>query len=161
MVGDIDSQRMVIHIKQGKGRKDRDLPLSPKLLETISRILALERNPADIYFRARPRGDLKVEPLDPQSGLSRPGKSAATQSWHRRKTSDRTPLRHSVRYTPCGIRRGPAHSPSCCSDTPAWEQTMIYLHLSQRHIRACQNPLDALPGGDLTNATRSRKNRKR
>ena len=40
------------------------------------------------------------------------------------------------------------------------EQTMIYLHLSQRHIRACPNPLDALPG-DLTTATRSRKNRKK
>jgi integrase/recombinase XerD len=34
-VHDIDSQRMMIRIHQGKGRRDRDVPLSPKLLETL------------------------------------------------------------------------------------------------------------------------------
>src|SRR5580700_5399458 len=34
-VSDIDSQRMVVHIRQGKGSRDRDVPLSPKLLEAL------------------------------------------------------------------------------------------------------------------------------
>jgi integrase len=34
-VADIDSQRMMIRIIQGKGRRDRHVPLSPKLLETL------------------------------------------------------------------------------------------------------------------------------
>src|SRR6185503_3193285 len=33
-VEEIDSQRMIVHIRQGKGNRDRDVPLTPKLLET-------------------------------------------------------------------------------------------------------------------------------
>jgi site-specific recombinase XerD len=38
-ISDIDSRRMVIHIR-GKGRKDRDVMLSPKLLRCAARLLA-------------------------------------------------------------------------------------------------------------------------
>jgi integrase len=34
-VSDIDSQRMMIRIVQGKGNVDREVPLSPRLLETL------------------------------------------------------------------------------------------------------------------------------
>lgn len=34
-VSDIDSERMVIHVRQGKGSRDRHVPMTPKLLEVL------------------------------------------------------------------------------------------------------------------------------
>ena len=50
---DIDSQRMVIHVQGGKGRKDRDVMLSPKLLEALrDHWRRLRRKPRTGCFRA-------------------------------------------------------------------------------------------------------------
>jgi len=34
-VSDIDSAQMVVHVRNGKGARDRNIPLDPKLLETL------------------------------------------------------------------------------------------------------------------------------
>jgi integrase len=45
--GDIDSERMVIRVRQGKGRRDRYVTLSPTLLETLR----------EYYKARRPKGE--------------------------------------------------------------------------------------------------------
>ena len=50
-ISDIDSQRMVIHIHGGKGRQDRDVMLSPKLLEALREYWrGLKRKPSEWLF---------------------------------------------------------------------------------------------------------------
>ena len=50
-ISDIDSQRMVIHIQGGKGRQDRDVMLSPKLLDALREYWrGLKRKPSQWLF---------------------------------------------------------------------------------------------------------------
>lgn len=66
-VTDIDSERMVIHIRQGKGARDRDVPMPVKLLEALRE-----------YWRwKRP----KVQ-LFPSTGGHRGGRAADFGSHH-------------------------------------------------------------------------------
>jgi integrase/recombinase XerD len=53
-VEDIDSKRMVIHIRKGKGGKDRDVLLCPRLLETLREYWRWKK-PKTWLFPGQPR----------------------------------------------------------------------------------------------------------
>jgi integrase/recombinase XerD len=55
LIGDIDSKRMVIHIRQGKGKKDRQVVLHPKALELLRAYFRAYR-PVNYLFEGRKRG---------------------------------------------------------------------------------------------------------
>jgi integrase/recombinase XerD len=140
-VSDVDSQRMVIHVQGGKGRKDRDVLLSPKLLDE------LERH----SHRLRPRSSVWLFPGRHVLTSDRPITSkviyhACKQASRRAALSKKVhphTLRHcfATHLLEAGadlrtIQRLLGHS--------SLEETAKYLHLSQRHLGATASPLDSL-----------------
>jgi site-specific recombinase XerD len=60
----IDSARMLIHIRQGKGQKDRDVMLSPRLLQELRDYWRMaKRKPTTYLFLSQgsqPHGDVPM-----------------------------------------------------------------------------------------------------
>ena len=87
-VGDIDSDRMLIHVVQGKGRKDRKVMLSPGLLDLL-RAYWREARPEGWLFPGKP----KINPISPRQ-LNRAFTSAKRMAGINRPATLHT-LRHS------------------------------------------------------------------
>ena len=133
-VSDIDSQRMVIHIQRGKGLRDRDVPLTPRLLEAL-RDYWRWKKPRVYLFPSRV-GDRNVErPISGKTVWSA-CRAAAIRADIPKKLHPHT-LRHCfATHLLDTIQLLMGHE--------RLEDTTIYLHLSQRHLHAAINPLDQL-----------------
>jgi integrase/recombinase XerD len=157
-VSDIDSQRMIIRVMAGKGGKDRDLPLSPALLESLRE-----------YWRWRKPRTYLFPSRDPRRGPEQPISDKSV--W----IACSEAARHagiSKRVTPHTLRHSWAtHLLEGGTDLRTiqvvlghgdLETTAQYLHLSQRHLQAVTNPLDSLALSSTENVSRSfkRKNNK-
>ncbi len=59
-VADIDSQRMLVHVREGKGRKPRDIGLSPALLERL-RIYWRREKPKEWLFPSSQHSDRHLD----------------------------------------------------------------------------------------------------
>ena len=79
-VGDVDSERMVIHVRQGKGSRDRDVPMTTKLLEALREYWRWKR-PQDYLFPSTKghRGIEQPIPITP-SGTSAAKPPSAPES---------------------------------------------------------------------------------
>ena len=156
-VTDIDSQRMMIRITQGKGRRDRDVPLSPKLLETL-RVYWRWMKPRTFLFPGTVKGVRADVPITPN--LVWLACRQAAQAAAIAKPIHPHTLRHS-----CA-----SHLLEAGADLRTiqvllghsrLEHTLVYLHLSHKHLQALPNPLDTLQLSSLEGVQRSRRLQKK
>jgi site-specific recombinase XerD len=155
-ISDIDSERMVIHIRQGKGSRDRDVPLSPKLLETLREYWRWKK-PREYLFPGESYRGSKCQHLTSKA-VYHAVKGAARRAGIQKNVGPHT-VRHSF-ATHLLESGADLRTIQLILGHASLNHTTVYLHLSQRHLRACPNPLDELAVADLSNASRARKNRK-
>jgi integrase/recombinase XerD len=157
-VTDIDKERMVIHIHQGKGQRDRDVDLSEKLLETLRE-----------YWRwMRPKTYLFPGTVNNwRADVPITGKvvwAACRQATQRAGIQKRVYphlLRHcyATHWLESG---GDLVALQKLLGHAKLEDTVKYLHLSRRHLRCVANPLDNLTVTQTAQETkRSRLKKKR
>jgi len=136
---DIDSQRMVVHIRGGKGRKDRDVMLSPKLLTALRTLWRYYHRKSSTWLF--PSNYRKDRPIDTKTVWY------ACQQAAKRAGIPKRVHPHLLRH--CFA----THLLEAGADLRAIQvllghqdlkETTIYLHLSQRHLNATASPLDSL-----------------
>jgi integrase/recombinase XerD len=140
-ISDIDSQRMVIHVQGGKGRKDRDVMLSPKLLDELRHHWQrLRRKPSVWLFPSRyhQSGDTPITTKLVWYACRQAARRAGIQN----KVHPHT-LRHcfATHLLEAGADLRTIQMLLGHRDL---EETTVYLHLSRRHLQATASPLDSL-----------------
>jgi site-specific recombinase XerD len=156
-VSDIDSQRMVVHVRQGKGGRDRDVPLSPKLLET-SREYWRWMKPKTYLFPGTVdhwRADVPISEKMPWHAC----REAAQRAGIAKQVTTHT-LRHC--YATHLLEGGAdLRTIQLLLGHAKLEHTTVYLHLSQKHLTSVVNPLDTIGVSSPGNIKHSRKLQKR
>jgi integrase/recombinase XerD len=137
-VEDIDSERMLIRIRQGKGRRDRDVPLSPKLLETLREYWRWMK-PKTYLFPGTVNGSRADKPITAKMLW------AACQEAAQRAGITKPVAPHLLRHSfATHLVEGGADLPTLQAllGHADLKSTSIYLHLSERHLKAAGTPLD-------------------
>jgi len=156
-VADIDSRRMLIHIQQGKGGRDRYVPLSTTLLATL-RVYYRWMRPKTWLFPGTVAGWRADKPITPKV-LWEACVVAAQRAGLRTRVSPHL-LRHS--YATHLLESGAdLRTIQLLLGHAEVRHTVLYLHLSQRHLQAVANPLDALCVSAPDTARRTRLKHKR
>jgi len=140
-VSDIDSQRMVIHVRGGKGRKDRDVMLSPVLLDELRQHWRrLRRKSSEWLFPSR-HARATDRPITPKA-IYHACKRAAKRAGIKKRVHPHT-MRHcfATHLLEAGADLRSIQTLLGHNDL---EQTTIYLHISERHLNATASPLDSL-----------------
>jgi len=156
-VQDVDSKRMMIRIDQGKGNRDRDVPLSPKLLETL-RVYWRWMQPSTFLFPGTVKGVRADVPITPNVvGLA--CRQAAQAAGIPKRISPHC-LRHSC-ASPLLEAGVDLRTIQVLLGHSRLEPTLVYLHLSPQHLQAIPNPLDTLEVSSLDAVQRSRRLKKK
>jgi len=139
-VSDIDSKRMVIHIQGGKGRRDRDVLLSPKLLDELrAHWHRLHPKPRRWLFPGkRASGEQPIDTKTVWLACHR----ATLRAGLKKKVHPHT-LRHCF-ATHLLEAGADLRTIQILLGHRDLKETTIYLHLSERHLHATSSPLDSL-----------------
>lgn len=156
-VRDIDSRAMLIHVSHGKGGRDRYVPLSPTLLATL-RAHWRWMKPQTWLFPGTLHNWRADRPITPKVVWDA-CRAAAARAGLTKRVSAHT-LRHS--YATHLLEAGAdIRTIQLLLGHAQVRHTVIYLHLSPRHLQAVANPLDALTIPGLETVRRSRRLHKR
>lgn len=141
-VTDIDSERMVVHIRGGKGRKDRDVMLSPALLEALRTYWRGLRRKPTVWLFPGNRWHTSSRPVTTKV-LWTACRQAALRAGLEHKHIHPHTLRHcfATHLLEAGADLRTIQMLLGHRDL---EETTIYLHLSSKHLSATSSPLDML-----------------